>query len=259
MEENKVKRKLARGEPAIGVGVRAFRSIEAPKMMATAGFDWLFVDTEHTSFNLETAGDLCKAAIDAGITPVVRVGGLEYHLASRALDSGAQGVCFPHINSAEEARRAAANSKYPPQGHRSIAGGMVFTGYAPAPLEELTRWLNQETLLITMVESAEAVERAEEIAAVEGVDVLLIGTSDLSTEMGIPGQLEHPRVAEAYERVIAACRKHGKVPGMGGVYSPPLIAKRAEMGMRFILSGSDLEFLFAGARERCEAVKRLFA
>jgi 2-keto-3-deoxy-L-rhamnonate aldolase RhmA len=110
--------------------------------------------------------------------------------------------------------------------------------------------MNDETLVVVMLETPRAIENADEIAAVEGVDVLLVGTNDLCAEMGIHGDFGNPRVPEAYQKVLDACARHGKHPGMGGVYDAKLMDKYLRMGMRFILSGNDLAFLMAGARER---------
>jgi 2-keto-3-deoxy-L-rhamnonate aldolase RhmA len=114
----------------------------------------------------------------------------------------------------------------------------------------LTASLNSSNLVAVMLESANAIDRAEAIAAVPGIDVLLIGTNDLSVEMGVPGELGHPKIVDAYARMIAACRKHAKWPGMGGVYEEKLMRRYIDMGARFILSGSDLGFLMDSAAKR---------
>src|SRR5207247_919017 len=121
---------------------------------------------------------------------------------------------------------------------------------------EATRLVNEQVLVVVMLESPRAIENAEEIAAVPGVDVLLIGTSDLCAEIGILGQVGDPRVEAAYRRVIDACRRHGKHPGMGGVYDPPHMEKYVRMGMRFILGGSDLSLLMAAAKERAGFLRK---
>ena len=118
------------------------------------------------------------------------------------------------------------------------------------PIGEATTALNAATLLVLMIETPEAVENVEAIAATPGVDVLLVGTSDLSMEMGIPGDVGAPRIVAAMERVIAACQANGVYPGIGGVYAPALMEQYVSMGMRFILGGSDLSFMMSGAKER---------
>ncbi|MEM7423806.1 MAG: aldolase/citrate lyase family protein, partial [Pseudomonadota bacterium] len=113
------------------------------------------------------------------------------------------------------------------------------------------------TFLVLMVESPEGVAAADAIAALDGVDALLIGTADLCAEMGIPGQVSHPDVVAAYETVIAACHRHGKVPGMGGVYAPEVMQRYVNMGMRLILAGSEFSFMMQGAKAQASAVRAL--
>ena len=117
-------------------------------------------------------------------------------------------------------------------------------------MRDLTRQINKETMIIVMIESPQAINNIESIAKIEGIDVLLIGTNDLCAEMGLHGQFGHPRVAEAYSEVITVCKKYSKIPGMAGVYDPNLMEKYISMGARFILGGSDLMFMMAGARDR---------
>ena len=247
---NHTKRQLAEGKLALGMGLRLSRSVDIATIGKTCGYDWLFIDMEHSSMDLDTAAQIAMAALPVGITPIVRVPGKEHHHASRILDAGAQGIVVPHVDSVEEAQRAVAYCKYPPVGTRSAMGALPQFAYRSVPVGEALPVANQETLVIVMLETPDAVAKADAIAAVPGLDVILIGTNDLCAEMGIPGQFNDARVEDAYRTVIAACRKHGKHPGMGGVYEPGLMQKYIGYGMRFILSGGDLSFLMAGARER---------
>ena len=122
---------------------------------------------------------------------------------------------------------------------------------------EATALVNTETLLVMMLETPKAIDNAEALAAVPGVDVLLIGTNDLTLEIGIPGQYDDPRVVHAYETVIAACKRHGKYPGMGGIYDHPTMEKYIKMGARFVLSGSDLSFIMTGGQARADFLRRI--
>ncbi len=249
--------RLRAGQLALGIGLRQARTVDIAKAMRTAGFDWLFIDMEHNSMDLDTAVQISVAAQDAGITPVVRVPGYESFHATRALDGGAQGIVVPHVDDAATAARMVSQCRYPPVGHRSVTGALPQLGFKPTPLAEATVAINRETLLVVMLESPQAIARADEIAAVPGVDALLIGTSDLTMEMGIPGQIDHPDIAKAYEAVVAACRKHGKHPGMGGVYDPPLMQRYIEIGARLILGGNDLPLLMAAATERSKTLRAM--
>ncbi len=255
--ENVAKQKLAAGELALGVGLRQARSVDIGKAMKTAGFDWLFIDCEHNSMDVDTAAQISVAAQDAGIAPIVRVPGYEHHLAARALDSGAQGIVVPHVDDAETAARMVSNCRYPPVGKRSMTNALPQVGFEAHPIGEIATAVNDATLLVLMLETPQAIANADAIAAVPGVDALLIGTNDLCMEMGIPGAFDDPRVAEAYETVIAACRKHGVHPGMGGVYAPELMQRYIDLGMRLILSGSDFGFMMNGAKAQASALRAM--
>lgn len=163
------------------------RTVDIATVAKTCDFDWLFIDMEHSSLDVDLPSQLAMASLGAGITPIVRIPGHEHYHAS--------------------------------------------------------------------LETPKAIANADAIAQVEGVDVLLIGTNDLCAEMGMPGQFADAKVESAYQTVIEACRKHGKFPGMGGVYDPKLMDKYIGIGMRFILSGSDLSFIMAGARERSNMLR----
>ncbi len=252
---NHTKEKLKAGEVCLGFGVRNARTVDVAKIAKVCGYDWLFIDMEHSALSMESVGNMSCAALDAGITPIVRAAGHEHFHASRPLDAGAQGIVVPHINSAAEAKRVASQCLYPPVGHRSLAGGMAQLEYASLPMAEATRTLNDNALVVVMIESPEAVQNADEMAAVPGIDVLLFGTNDLCAEMGIPGQYGHPDVAKAYDRVLSACRNNGKFPGMGGIYDQELSEKFIKLGMRFILSGNDLSFLMNGAKARSQFLR----
>ena len=248
MVTNLARERLERGELSLGVGIRVVRSVEVAKAMKSAGFDWLFIDLEHGALSIETASQMCLAALDTGISPLVRIPNGEYSLATRLLDNGAVGVVVPHVETAKEARDIADRLRYPPLGHRGVFSMMPQFDYRPTA--NLTASLNSANLIAVMLESANAIDNAEAIAAVPGIDILLIGTNDLSIEMGVPGELGHAKIVDAYARMIAACQKYAKWPGMGGVYDDELMRRYIGMGARFILSGSDLGFLLDGGSAR---------
>ncbi len=247
--ENVTMARLKQGELAIGVGLRQARTVDIAKAMKLAGFHWLFIDLEHNSMDLDMACQISVAAQDAGITPIVRVAGFEQHLAARALDGGAQGIVFPHVDDAETAARLASYCKYPPAGKRSMTGALPQLGFQSLAPHETVAAVNGATMVVMMIESPQAVANAEAIAATEGVDALLIGTNDLCLEMGIAGQYTHADVDAAYRTVVAACDKHGKIPAMGGVYDPAVAKQYLDLGIRMVLAGSDFSFLMAGAKQ----------
>jgi 4-hydroxy-2-oxoheptanedioate aldolase len=252
---NHALRQLRAGKLAIGLGLRQARTVDIAQIARTAGFDWLFIDCEHGSMDADTAAQIAAASLAVGITPIVRVPGLEHWHASRMLDNGAQGIVVPHVDTAAEAKRVADTCRYPPLGKRSMGGGLQQLGFEPVPVGEAARIINEETLVVVMIESPQALESCEAIAAVPGIDALLIGTNDLCLELGIPGKFDDPRVADAYRKVIAACRKHGKFPGMGGMYTPELLERHIAMGVQLILSGSDYSLLMQAATARAKLVR----
>jgi 2-keto-3-deoxy-L-rhamnonate aldolase RhmA len=252
---NPARERLERGELCLGLGIRLARSVDIAKILKSSGYDWLFLDLEHGTMSLDTASQISVAALDAGIAPIVRVPMMQHTMASRALDGGALGIVMPHVDTAEEAEAVVAHLKYPPLGHRSVAGPQAFFGYRPVPVGEAARTMNAETLIVVMLETPQAIANADAIAAVPGIDVLLIGTNDLAMEMGIPGQFDHAEIGRAYERVIAACRRHNKAPGMGGVYTEDLLARYVDLGMRMILSGNDLSLIIAGANQKTKFLR----
>jgi 2-keto-3-deoxy-L-rhamnonate aldolase RhmA len=247
---NPAKDRLTRGELAIGMGVRALRGIEVARLMKTAGYDFLFIDLEHGATSVETAFQISVAALDAGIAPLVRVPHGELAMGTRCLDAGGLGLVIPHVDSADEARAMVDAFKFAPLGRRSIGGAYPQFGFASVPAAEVVSALNEATLVVAMIETPHAVQNAEQIAAVPGIEVLLMGTNDLCLEMGIPGKLEDERVVAAIDAVVAACRKHGKWPGLGGVYGRELMKRYVGRGMRFVLAGNDISLLLAAAQEQ---------
>src|SRR5260221_3483410 len=171
------------------------------------------------------------------------------------LNTDAEAISSAQADAAARARLCAEAGRYPPVGKRSMGGALAQLGFAPVPVAEAARVVNQETLVVVMIESPQGVAQADEIAAVKGVDALLIGTNDLCFEIGIPGQFNDPRVAEAYNKVIAACREHGKFPGMGGMYTPELLERHIAMGVQLILSGSDFSLLMQAGKARADLVR----
>ena len=252
---NETKRKLKAGHLTLGFGVHHLRTAGTAMIAAAADHDWLFLDMEHGAFSLQEVTQICLAATPTSVTPLVRVCASALDEGTRALDNGAQGIIVPHVDTVAQARRLVEAFRYPPGGSRSWGGPPAFYRYqAPSPAEAQTA-INDEVLIVAMVESPEAVANAAEIAAVEGIDILLIGTSDLTAEMGIAGQFGHHRVLEAYTSVAAACAASGKVLGMGGVYDAENAGQYIRLGVRFVLTGSDHTYTIAGAMARTEVLR----
>jgi len=253
------RRRLKTGKVALGFGVHHLRTVAAPVLAAATGHDWMFIDTEHGAFSIQETTQLCIAALPTGVTPIVRVCAGALDEATRALDNGALGIVVPHVDTAADAQRIADAFHYPPMGHRSWGGPPAVYGYQPPATAEAQAAINAEILTIVMLESPEAVRNADAIAGVEGVDVLFIGTSDLTAELGISGQMGHPKVIEAYQAVGDACRRHGKILGMGGVYDEENASRYVAMGARFLLTGSDHSYIVTGSDQRVSFFHGLFS
>src|ERR1700733_11769792 len=213
---NTTKRRMAAGEVALGFGVHHLRSASAPALAAASGHHWLFIDNEHGSFSVHEVAELCIASLPTGGTPIVRACANAIDEATRARDNGARGLVMPHVDTPKEARRIAEAFHYPPRGSRSGGGPPAVYGYQPPPMAEAQQAINDEILTVVMIESPEAVKNADDIAEVDGVDVLLIGSFDLTSELGIAGQMGHQKLIDACERAGDDCRKHGKELGVGG-------------------------------------------
>lgn len=237
---NVVKEKLAHDQLVASMTIRLVRGVEIARMAATAGFDMIYVDLEHSTLTLEATGQICQAALSAGVTPMVRVPANTPEYIQRVLDAGALGIIAPGVRSAEEARAVVAAAKYAPLGDRGAGGALPHLEFRPFPTAEANAALNDATMVIVQFELAEAVENAEEIAAVEGVDMVLIGINDLLADLGLAGQFDHPKVREAYARAIAACRKYGKHVGVGG-----------------LPTGTDIQFLLAAMIEKAKQVREI--
>ena len=255
---NRVKEKLARDEVVASMTIRLVRGIEIARMAATAGFDMIYVDLEHSTLTLEATGQICQAALSAGVTPMVRVPANTPEYIQRVLDAGALGIIAPGVRSADEARAVVAAAKYAPLGERGAGGALPHLEFRSFPTAEANAAINDATMVIVQFESAEAIEKAEEIASVDGVDMVLIGVNDLLADLGLAGQFEHPKVRDAYARAIAACRKHGKHVGVGGLSTKPkLAAEFIAMGARLLSTGTDIQFLSAAMAEKAQQAREI--
>jgi 2-keto-3-deoxy-L-rhamnonate aldolase RhmA len=252
---NAAKDRLAAGELALGVILRQARTVDIAPVMKACGYDWLFLDLEHNSMDLDMAVQISVAALGVGIAPLVRVPARQLWMATRVLDGGALGIVMPHVDTPEEAKAIAAALRYPPQGHRSVAGGLPHLRYEKHALADSCAAINAATLVVVMLETPLAIENADAIAAVPGVDALLVGTNDLAMELGIPGGFGDERIVAAYQTVVDACRKHGKHAGVGGIADDALLRRYIEMGVRLVLPGSDLAFLQMAATERAATMR----
>jgi len=255
---NVTKRRLAEGRVVTGMMVRLTRTGDIANIAAACGYDALNVDLEHSSLSLGETAQICVNALSCGVTPLVRVPSQDPAFLGRVLDAGAQGLIVPHVQSAEEARAVAAATRFPPTGHRSMGGTGPLLRYQTVPATVGTKAVDAETLITVMLETGDAVDQAEAIAAVPGVDMIMIGTNDLCADMGIHGQFDHPRVLEAYGAVAKACQAHGKFLAVGGIKSDlGLLGRLVALGARYISANTDMALLLTAARAHATELKTL--
>jgi len=207
MQENRVKRIMNAGGLALGTHTGGIADPQIVEIIGLAGFDAAFIDMEHTAFDLHDVTQMVMAAERAGITSIVRTPGFDPAFILRLLDQGVQGIQVPHVSDPAIAREAVKAVRYPPQGERGMAAGSRAAEFGKVALLDHMAQSNREILLACMIEDVEAIERIDEIAAVEGVDLLAVGPSDLSRSLGVSGQPDHPRLVAAIDRVREAVRK----------------------------------------------------
>ena len=257
---NPVAERLRKGDIALNLMVRHARTVDIALAARTCGFDGLFFDLQHGVIPEFEISQMAVAAMNMGVAPLVRVPEKDYAAALRMLDNGALGIIMPEVTTAEDARNSVLACKYPPVGNRGAFGGWANFAYRTVPAAEARKAMNDATLLILMIESRAALDNIEAIAAVPGVDVIHIGTNDLSTDLGHPGQLTHPDVMAAVGRVVKACKSNGKFAGVGGltggdaVNALPQVIK---LGAQFLTSASEWNLMMAAGTERVKALRAL--
>ncbi|MBI4876150.1 MAG: aldolase [Acidobacteria bacterium] len=242
MRVNRTRQRLLAGETVLGCAIQGYRSAEVPRTLAAAGFDYFFLDMEHGGFNLETAEDIIAAGAAAGITPLVRVAELHYSLVARLLDIGAQGIVLPRVEDPAALAEALSWMRYPPAGKRGYGVLPPVVGYERLSMAEIMRHLDHNTLTVVQFETELAMQRADELLAVPGIDVVLVGPADLSVSLGIPGQFEDPRMTAILENFISQCNARGVAPGIH-LPNVPLALPWLKRGMRFLSAGSEHSML----------------
>jgi 4-hydroxy-2-oxoheptanedioate aldolase len=246
LKENPVKRALKAGKPQIGTWL-SLGSVAAARFIARAGFPWLTVDLEHTHTDIQTAAYMFAAIADAGCVPLARIPTGKHEYIKIVLDCGAMGIVAPMVMDADEAKRIVAATKYPPHGNRSVGGGMHALNFGTTA-EQYYKKANDEILVIIQTEHINAVEVADEIYAVPGVDAVFVGPNDLLFSMkaadGSPPGKELfegtlTRIREAAQRQQLPCGLH--------VFSPEDALRRAREGWQFIAVNSELKMMLDGA------------
>lgn len=214
--KNKLKEKLLNNEAAFGVSVM-IPSPQIVEMIGGIGFDWILIDCEHGTINLETVELMVMAAETSGITPIVRPCSNTPEEIMKVLDRGAAGVQVPHVKTPEEAQKAVEAVKFYPMGRRSLAKGTRAAGYGfNLSMNEYVKETNKQSLVCVQLEDKEAIENAEKILQVENIDVFFIGPSDLSQSLGYPGQKDDPKIRKVIKDTFRLINSYNKIPGCAG-------------------------------------------
>ena len=209
MRENRVKRVMREGGLAIGAYVGALADAKVVEIIGHAGYDAAFIDLEHTAFDLSTVQAMVVAAERVGITPIVRTPGFDPAFILRLLDMGVQGIQVPHVNGAAGARAAVQAVRYPPLGDRGMAGASRAADFGKVPLGRHIEESNREITLAVMIEDVQALDEIDEIASIEGLDIIAVGPSDMARALGVAAESGHPKLVAAVERVSQAIKRGG--------------------------------------------------
>jgi len=239
VKANRFRKVLAEGGVPVGHMIMEFGTRGIARILETAGLDFVVLDMEHTSFDMERVADLLSWFKATDITPFVRVPQNLYHFLARAMDAGALGVMVGNVETAEQARAIVNAVKYAPIGSRGVGLGMAHTDYVVPEPELYFRMANENTTVICQIESQQGVFNAEAIAGVSGVDVLWVGHFDLSQSLGIPGRFQDPRFVEALRSVLQAARYNRKAAAV----QPPnmeLAAQWLRLGFNVVSCGTDI-------------------
>ena len=239
---NRLKQTLEAGKSAVGTMIVELRQPSVLQLLANAGLDFIIIDNEHGAFNIETICDLSRAARQLGITPVVRVPEWSYAHITQPLDSGAQAIMAPRITDAQQVKEILQMMKYPPLGRRGSVVARGHTDLKSGPIVETMQDANRESMLVVQIETKQALEKVDEIVSVPGVDVALVGPTDLSVSLGIPGKMTDPLLVSAISSTIEACKRHKKYPAIH-MNDLTLASHWASKGMRMVSFNSEIGML----------------
>jgi 2-keto-3-deoxy-L-rhamnonate aldolase RhmA len=245
--------RLRGSEPTLMLAIRSSRTADVVRIAKSTGHHAVMIDLEHSTMSLDVAASLCATAGDLGIFPFVRVPEREYGALGRLLDCGAQGIIAPRVETAAEAATVARACRFAPRGQRSQLATVPLAGMRPTPAATLNPALDDATIVQILIETPAGVANADEIAAVDGVDMLAFGANDFTAEIGVPGCHDDPRVTEAVAALAAAGKRHDKPLMAGGIPDPARLRELDALGACPLrLTGTDTDMLYAGAAARAE-------
>lgn len=246
------RRRLSEGEVLVGTGIALADPLVTEALGGSVDFVW--IDGEHTALSPEAVRGHLLAARAAGVMAVVRVPGTGAAFLKPALDGGAPGIVVPQIRTLDEVRQTVADCRYPPAGQRGV-GPLIPTNYGRAEWSAYVERANRLIFVTVMIETADAVEAIDQIVTVPGLDSVFLGPWDLSGSLGVLGQVEHPRVVAAMERVIASARRAGVFVGSGMGVDPAFACAQARRGVQWLQVGGDCGYLVRAADQMTAAVR----
>jgi 2-keto-3-deoxy-L-rhamnonate aldolase RhmA len=256
MRANKIKKKLKNNEPVFGIMIKEARNIGIAEILEIAGFDYFVIDMEHAFYDMSNITEILQFARKIDITGVVRIPRLDYAYVAKTLDMGAEGIWVPHLDTAQQAKDLVRFGKYPPEGIR----GAAVPAFRLKERQEFKaaadyfRAVNDETLLIAQIEGREAIGNIGAITAVPGIDVAMMGTQDLSLDLGYPGQETHPEMKAAIQKVVDACKKNGKASG-NHIANIDELRYWIGQGMRMITYSYETNLIMEKGRDVLKALK----
>lgn len=250
-------RRLSDDGLAISLALYQARTPDVVLMAAACGFDAVTVDLEHSALSVETASMLCTVALQGGLTPLVRLASGAPEGVDRVLGIGAAGVIVPHVDSPAQAEALVRACRFPPRGTRSVGGTGVLSGFHPTDTAAVVQAEESQAFVSVMVESRAAVQHVDAIASVDGVQMLVVGPHDLTTELGIPGRFDAPEFVDALMKVADACAAHDAVFGIAGVSDTRLLTELVASGLRYVSAGTDAGFFVQAASARVGELRSL--
>ena len=239
---NRLKKILSEGKSAVGAMIVEIRQASIMQIMANAGLDFVIIDNEHGTFNIETIADLSRAARLAGVTPIVRVPEWSYAHVVQPLDGGAQAIMAPRVTDPQQVKEILQMMKYPPLGRRGSVVARGHTDLKSGSIVDTMHDANEESMLVVQIETKQALERVEEIVSIAGVDIALVGPTDLSVALGIAGKMTDPLLVSSIGSVIDACKRHNVYPAIH-MNDLTLASHWATKGMRLVSFNSEVGML----------------
>jgi 4-hydroxy-2-oxoheptanedioate aldolase len=252
--------RLASREPTFALGVRASRTTDVVRWAKAAGYHCIWIDMEHSTIPVDTVSQLCGCALDNGLMSWVRVPERDYGIVNRVLDGGALGVIVPRIESVKEARDAVMACRFAPLGQRSQLSTLPVVSFETLHARELSERVNNATALKVLIESRAGVDAVDQIAGVEGIDILAVGCNDLCADLGRPGELSCRELLDACRHVIAAARRNGKIAVIGGMPEGEVLdSLLADGAAPFLFAGMDSDLFLSALRQRIDSSKRWYS